>query len=222
MMLKVQIKKIKNTCIFFDSVLFRPVETKGDVDYYELPCELQRYYDIKIIHFPGDSLDGVEAVIDGKGKSAFKSIISEAKSFDIDLYYCEMTASIMATKHNAFISIETSQIKNKDFIGSSSHCVLKIKQKINADLSNSITNFYPSKKVKSSIFLIEIASILLEFPLYIVVSVFATNNYIERLIWNEYDVKPYHYLIFLPLTVVVAILTILEIRRVIKRTLRID
>ena len=221
MMLKIQIKKIRNTCILFDSVLFRPVETKGDVDYYELPCELQRNYDIKIIHFAGESNDGVEAVIDGKGKSALKSIISEAMSFNIDLYYCEMTASIMATKHNAFISIEISQIKNKDFIGSSSHCVLKIKQKINADLSNSITNFYPSKKVKSLIFLIEIASIVLEFPLYIVVSVFATNYYIERLIWNEYDVKPYHYLIFLPLTIVVSILTILEIRRVIKRTLRI-
>lgn len=222
MVLKVEIQKLKNTCIMLDSVLFKPVETKDNVDYYELPCELQKNYDIKIIHYAGNSFNGIESVIDRNEKGAFKSIISEMKSFNIDLYYCEMIASFTVTKQNAFICFETEQIENKDFIGKSSHSIFKIKQRVNVQISNSAMHCYPSKRVKYSVFLIEILSTILELFIFLIVIMLAIDNYVQIEIRNGNEVGLYPYVAFIPFAIVCIILLILEIRRVIKRTLRID
>lgn len=222
MIMKMQIQKIKNTCVFFDSVLYKPITTKDNIDYYELPCELQKSYDIKVIHYAGNSLNNTESVIDRNGNSVYKSVIKEMITFDIDLFYCEMFASLTVTKQNAFIGIETTQIKNKDFIGKSSHCILKIKQRVNVQISNCAMHCYPSKRVKYSVFSIEILSTILELFIFVIVIMFAIENYIQIDIRNGNELGLYPYVAFIPFAIVGIILLILEIRRVVKRTLLID
>ena len=171
MILKVEIKKIKNTCILLDSVLFTPIETKNGIDYYELPCELQRSYEIKVIHYAGNSFNGIGAVLDRNGKGAFKSVISEMASYNIDLYYCEITASFIASRQNAFLHFEVLQITGKDLISCFSYCNLRLIQNKNIVLSECIYHCYPSNRIKRFVFLIEIISSLFIFAIFMMVVV---------------------------------------------------
>lgn len=224
MILKVEIKKIKNTCIMLDSVLFKPVETKDNIDYYELPCELLQSYDLKVIHYAGDSFNGIGAVLDRNGKGAFKSVISETASCNIDLYYCEITASFIASKQNAFLHFEVLQITGKDLLSCFSYCNLRLIQHKNIDLSDCIYHCYPSKRIKRFVFLIEIISSLFIFAIFMIMCLLATSNRVEmEMLYDPSgNFGIYSYLVFLPVAIADIVWIIIRIAKISKNTLKID
>ena len=224
MILKVEIKKIKNTCILLDSVLFKPVETKENIDYYELPCELEKSYEIKVIHYAGNSFKGIESVIDREGKGTFKSVIAEMTSFNIDLYYCDMTAVFTVTKQNAFLHFEVSQISGKDLICCFSHCDLKLVQRKNIEITNCVFHFYPTKRIKRLVFVLEMISALFVFAFFMIVYFFATSNRVKmEMIYNPGEkIGIYPYVVFLPVAIADIVLIIIRIVKISKYTLRIE
>ena len=224
MILKVEVKKLKSTCIMLDSVLFKPIETKNDIDYYELPCELQKSYDIKVVHYAGNSLNGIESVIDREGKGAFKSVIAEMMSYNIDLYYCDMTAVFTVTKQNAFLHFEVSQISGKDLICYFSYCDLKLIQRKNVEITNCVFHFYPTKRIKRLVFVLEMISSLFVFTFFMIVYFLATSNRVEmEMVYNPGEkIGIYPYIVFLPIAIADIVLIIIRIVKISKYTLRIE
>ncbi len=219
----VKINKIKNTCIYFNSILYTPVESKNMMDYYEIPCELNKKYEMKIIHYSGTNSQGIGAVISRTGKSIYNDILKEMKSLDIDLYYCQIDTAITIHKSNATIIINTEKIESSDIIGKSSFCRLKIVQNKNTKLEDCKLKYYPSNLVKVYVYLIETILSILGFFAYSVVLIIAGDYSIER--WNNpaSNVGPYpFFLVIIPMAIISIVLIILELNRVAKNTLKLE
>ena len=222
MILKIQIKKLKNTCIVFNSVLYKPVETKNDIDYYEIPCDLSHTYQVDIYHYAGNNKNSIEAVIGKNGNSVFESIYKTAKSLDIKLYFCKIHMSLSIKKPKSYIFIEVQQKSKKDIIGTSSHCALSISNEKNVDITNLKFNFFPSEKVKYGVLFTELIIQLLSFFIFFVSIIIAGSYCIER--WDNPGtyVGPYPFFAYvIPFAIISITLISLEIIRVAKNTIKI-
>lgn len=220
-MVKIQIEKIKSTCIILDSILYKPVKTKDSVDFYEIPCALNKLLNIQIVHYSDVCTESVCAVIDYKDNK-YSSIIKEMKSLNISLYYCKLTAEIYVTKANSFLSVCTKENKSKDIIGCSSYYSLNIIQRKNVFIDNFRVQYYPSKKIKYTIFFVEIFLQLIGFIVFFTATIINGVYCIKY--WNNPSlyIGPYpFFLTVIPMLIASLVLILLEIKRVAKYTLAI-
>lgn len=221
-MVKIQIEKIKKTCVILDSILYKPVKTKNSVDFYEIPCALNKLLNIQIIHYSQFYTENVCSVIDYKDDKN-SSIIKEMKSLDINLYYCKLTAEIYVTKANSSLVICAKENKRKDIIGYSSYCSLSIIQRINVSVDNFRVQHYPSKKIRYAVFFVEIVLQLIGFIIFFTATIINGAYCIKY--WNNPSlyIGPYpFFLTVIPMMIVSLILILLEIKRVAKYTLKLD
>lgn len=222
MILNVQIKKLKNTCVVFNSVLYKPVKTINDVDYYAIHFDLLQEYQFEIYHYAGDIKENIEAVIGKSGKSVFESIYQVAKSLDINLYFCKICANCKIKKSKPFVFMEVQQETKKDIIGNSSHCVLNISTIKNIDIKNCEFEFFPSKKIKYGVFFTELFLQLLGFFIFFALIIMAGIYCFER--WDNPGtyVGPYPFFAYvIPFAIISIVLISAEIHRVAKNTIKI-
>ncbi|MDE6413045.1 MAG: hypothetical protein K2K42_04030 [Eubacterium sp.] len=215
-MIKIEIEKIKNTCIFLNSVMYKPTESKRGIDYYELPSCSEKSR-VQIIHYSGNDLNGVQAVFDES-----KSIHQVIKSLDIDLYYCKMEFFITEAKRNNVLRLKVEQHKHKDMIGKSAYCELIMVQKKNVDFSDILISYYPSNKVKYSVFLIEFFTDIIAFAILIVCDIWWGIECIKH--WDNptrYDNPFNFYVNVIPLGIAAIVFLILDFVRIKKHTLLI-
>lgn len=215
-MIKIEIEKIKNTCIILNSVMYKPTESKRDIDYYELPCNSEENK-IQIIHYSGNDMNRVRAVFDES-----KSIYKVMKSLNIDLYYCKMEFFIAETKHNNFLKLKVKQHKHKDLIGKSNYCEIALVQKKNVYTSDLSVTYYPSNKVKYWVFLIEFLTDILAFIIFMVcdicLGVYCIQNWDNPL--TSFDSARFIHTV-VPAGIIAVVLFILDFIRIRKHTMLI-
>ncbi len=218
-MIKIQINKIANTCVIIDSVVYEPMKSEGITDFYEIPCELSKKFNMQIIHYSGDCKIGIYSVINYKDKNKYRSLINEIRSLDINLYYCQLNINVVVNKNNSKLFVNVENICSKDIIGSSTYCKLKIVQKINMQIDILNIQYYPSKKVKLMVFFIEILFQLLGIVVCFVGVIIAGKYTVERWYTPEFGMS--YFLQIVPLDIFFLIMLILELYRVAKHTLMI-
>lgn len=221
-MFKIQIQKIKNTCIIVNSILYKPLKTENSVDYYEFPCNLNETLNFQIMHYSGNSNTEIYSVINYKGGNKYDSLIKEMKSLNIDLYYCQLNVNITVNKANSILVINTEKNKHKDIIGYSSYCELNIIQRKNVSIDILNIQFYPSKKIKYAVFFLEIFLQLSAFIAFDIAILIVGIYCIER--WHNPGtyIGPYpFFLTVIPMSIVSLVLIILELNRVAQHTLKL-
>lgn len=216
-MIKIEIKRIKNTCIFLNSIMYKPTESKNGVDYYELPSCSEKSR-IQIIHYSGNDLNSVRAVF-----NEIQSVRQVIKSLDIDLYYCKMEFFIAETKHNNVLKLKVEQHEHRDLIGKSAYCELVMVQKKNINTSDLFVSYYPSNKAKYLVFIIEFLSDIIAFVIFMACAVRWGIGCIKH--WDNPTRWDNHFYLFftvIPAGLIAIILLILDFIRIRKYTLLIE
>lgn len=222
-MIKIQINKVLETCIVVDSAIYKPVYSCEATDFYEIPCKLNEKINMQIIHYSRSYNAGIYSVINNKRNNKLHSLIGEMKSLDIDLYYCRLNAIVVSKKSNSNIIINVEKICCKNIIGNSSYCDLKIIQNKNAQIDALNIQHFPSKKVKLCTFFVELLFSLCGFVLCIVGVIIAGKYTVEHWYNAESGSSPFIYFLeIVPLCLFFLIMLVIEIKRVVKCTLKLN
>lgn len=163
-MLELIIHKKKKTKVVLDGRDYLPSESLEEADFYRLPCDDGRIHNLEVVHFAGNSPEGVLAII-GDSPSPTRSVLREMGSTSTNLYFCRLKMKI-AAKTDSVLQCFVNRICTIDKWGQTSYCSIQVDGNERARVLEKQLEYYPSRDTRKQLLAIESGLTITNIVLY--------------------------------------------------------